>query len=502
VADPRVTVDPRTPVIVGAAQLLHRDGSGEEPLEPATLMVQALRGAADDSGAGEGLLRGADSLRCVPVIGWRYDDVASVVAEDLGVQPRETVQSALIGGDGPQVLVNDTARAIASGQIDVALIAGGEAIGSVRVAELSGGALAWRHRAGRTHPTRTLEEERAPVDQAEAAVGLALPVYTYALIEGAVRHAAARPRKAHLAMLAELWSRLSAVAARNPHAWISRAYTAQQIAAPTPDNRLVAEPYTKLLTANIRVNMATGLAMASAEAARLLGVPRDRWVFLHSGAQAQDRWFVGQRHELHRSPAIAAVGRAALGHAGVTIDEIAHVDLYSCFPSAVQVAAREIGLALDDAARAPTLTGGLTFAGGPGNNYTSHAIATLVPLLRDDPDAYGLTTAVGWYLTKHALGVYGGHPPRKPFASLDPEPRHGPARPWRTGYLGPATLETYTLAYDRDGSPDAAILSALTPTGERVLTRSTRRDVIDAMLNVDRLGAGIELGADGDVAFS
>lgn len=464
-------------------------------------MVRALRAAAEDAGTGERLLRRADSLRCVPVIGWRYDDVAAIIAEDLGVQPRETVQSALIGGDGPQVLVNDTARAIAQGHIDVALLAGGEAIGSVRAAELAGQALGWRHHARQTRPTRTLEEQRAPVNQTEADAGLTLPVYMYALIEGAVRSSAARASDAHLAAIAGLWSRMSAVAACNSHAWIRRAYTPQQIATPTPDNRRVAEPYTKLLTANIRVNMATGLVMASAQAARLLRVPRERWVFVLAGAQAQDRWYATERHELARSPAIAAAASAALAHAGVTIDDIAHVDLYSCFPAAVEVAARELGLALDDAARPPTLTGGLTFAGGPGNNYSSHAIATLVQLLRAAPDAYGLTTAVGWYLTKHALGIYGGRPPRAPFASLDPEPLHPPARRSRGDYLGPAVLETYTVAYDRDGAADAAILSALAPKGERIVTRSTRPEVIDAMLSADPIAAQIELRADGCVSF-
>ena len=141
-----MSIDPRTPVIVGAGQVLHRDVDDVQSSEPATLIVEALRRAAEDSGAGQRLLRRADSVRCVPVIGWHYPDVAAVVAEDLGSVPRETVQSSLVGGDGPQLLVNDTARAIAAGQLDVALLGGGEAGGSLRAAQVAGRTPPWRGR--------------------------------------------------------------------------------------------------------------------------------------------------------------------------------------------------------------------------------------------------------------------------------------------------------------------------------------------------------------------
>ena len=176
------------------------------------------------------------------------------------------------------------------------------------------------------------------------------------------------------------------VAAGNPHAWLQRAYTAEEIATPSPANRMVAAPYTKLLTANIQVNMATGLILTSAAAAEHAGVPTDRWIFIHAGAQAHERWHVAERRTLsvHRRSGPWAAPPSS--RPGVTIDEVAHLDVYSCFPSAVQIAARELGLAIDEPGRDLTVTGGLTFAGGPGNNYTSHAIASLMPRLRADPD--------------------------------------------------------------------------------------------------------------------
>lgn len=489
-------IDPRTPVIVGAGQVLSRDVPGREPCEPVALIARALRRAGEDSGTGERLLRRADSVRCVPSIGWQYQDAAALVAEDLGVRPRETAQSAAIGGDGPQVLVNDTARAILAGELDVALLGGGEAIASLRSLQRSGRDPQWRRQPQSVRPTRELGRKRAPTNQAETAAGLAPPVFMYALIEGAVRAGNGSDQDSHLAQIARLWSRFSAVAAENPSAWIRRRYTQAQIATPTRENRPVAAPYTKLLTANIRVNMATGLILTSAQAAERAGVPRDAWVFIHAGAQAQERWHVSEREHLAASPAIAAAGRAALRHAGIAIDEVAYVDLYSCFPAAVEIAARELGLAIDDPARPPTLTGGLTFAGGPGNNYSAHAIATLVRRLREDPGAYGLVTAVGWYLTKHAVGVYSGRPPRRAFVSLEPKPRHPPARRVRNGYVGPATLEAYTVTYQRDASPEAAIISAHTAEGERTLIRTPDREILDALLAEDPIGWTIRVAAD------
>ncbi len=496
-----VVLDPRTPVIVGAGQVLRRELSGEEPTEPVALIAEALRRAGEDSGTGERLLRAADSVRCAPVIGWRYRDAAALVAGDLRAQPHETVQSAAIGGEGPQLLLNDTARAIAAGELDVALLGGGEAVASVRAAERAGRALPWSRQDEGSHPTRTLGEDRAGVNEMEAAAGLAPPVFMYALIESAVRAASGRTAEAHLALIAELWSRFSRVAAENPHAWIARSYTPAQIATPTSENRLVCTPYTKLLTANIQVNMAAGVILASAGAARRAGVPRDRWVFVHAGAHAEDEWHVSERRRLGASPAIHAAGRAACRHAGIAIDEVAHIDLYSCFPAAVEIAARELGLALEDAARPLTVTGGLTFAGGPGNSYSMHAIATMVERLRESPDAFGLVTALGWYVTKHAAGVYSAHPPRQPFASLEPRPERPRARRARAEHTGPATIEACTVAYRRDGSPEAAIISALNAREERALIRTADRQVIDWVLSDDPLGRSIELAAGGRLAI-
>jgi acetyl-CoA C-acetyltransferase len=234
----------------------------------------------------------------------------------------------------------------------------------------------------------------------------------YALLETAVRGRAQADRESHQRSIAELWSGFSDVAASNPCAKLRRHVGVEELLAARP----VSAPYTKLLTANADVDLATGLIMCSSQAAADAGVPRDRWVFPLAAAHAQEEWFVSERADLAASPAIRAAARAALEHAQLEIDEVAHVDIYSCFPSAVQIAAAELGLAANR--RPLTVTGGLTFAGGPGNNYTSHAIAALVERLRAEPDGSALCTAVGWYLTKHAALVLSGSPGRSEFEAL------------------------------------------------------------------------------------
>jgi len=497
----RVGIDPLTPVIVGTGQVLARDVD-EGHAEPVALIARALREAARDSGAGEQLLRRADSVRCVPVVGWHYRDAAALVAEELGASPRETAQSGQFGGDGPQVLINDTAASIAAGELEVALIGGGEAVTFVRDARREGRQLRWRSQEEDVPAARTLGEDHPPVADAEGAAGLAPPVYMYALIESAVRGVTGESPEAHLGRIAGLWSRFSEVAATNPNAWLQHAYTADEIATPTPANRLVAAPYTKLLTANIQVNLAAGLILTSAAAAARAGVPKDRWVFIHAGAQVHERWHVGERHTLAASPAIRAAGRGVLQRAGVSIDEVAHLDVYSCFPSAVEVAARELGIDIDDPGRSLTVTGGLTFAGGPGNNYVSHSVATLVRRLREDPEAYGLATAVGWYLTKNAAGVYSSRPPRQPYSTLTPQLQLPPPRIVVDDHTGPAGIEAYTVQFDRDGGAEAAIVSAITPEGARALVRSTDPEVIAMILAEPDAGAPVELSGGALLAAS
>lgn len=492
------TLAPDTPVLVGAGQLVqHHPDTAEDP---AKLAVRALRQAAGDAGAGQSLLAEADAVFAVASASWQYRDLGALVAQAVGATTADTVQSSTYGGDGGQLLVNEAAQAIADGTYEIVLVTGAEAGATMAAAQRAGTEVAWPEQAPEVAPTRTAGIDKEANNAAETAVGLGAPIYMYALMESANRHRLGRAPKEHIQAVGELWSRFSAVGADNPNAWLPRRFSAPELTTPTPENRTVSAPYTKLLCANLQVDMAAGLVLCSAAVAEEAGIPQDKWVFVHAGASALDEWFVSERAELAASPAIRAVGAAALEHAGVTIDRIGPVDLYSCFPVAVQIAARELGLPTDDPGRPLSVTGGLTFGGGPGNNYGTHAIATMVQQLRDDPAAFGLSTSLGWYVTKHALGIYSATPPQRPYAHLRPVVDNPPARPVRTGYAGPAVVEAYTLPYGRDGEPEAAIVSLIAPDGARVLLRTDSADIVAELRDGDALGWPVTV-RDGALTF-
>lgn len=491
-------IAPNTPVLVGAGQLVQHEPNPAE--DPATLAVRALRQAAQDTGVGRSLLSSADAVFAVASASWQYRDLGALVAQSVGASAADTVQSSTYGGDGGQLLVNEAAQAIADGTYEIVLVTGAEAGATMAAAQRAGTEVQWPEQGPEVEPTRIAGIDKEANNAAETAVGLGAPIYMYALMESANRHRLGRDPKEHLQAVGELWSRLSAVGADNPNAWLPQRFSAPELTTPTAENRTVSAPYTKLLCANLQVDMAAGLVLCSAAAAEEAGIPQDKWVFVHAGASAHDEWFVSERADLAASPAIRAVGAAALEHAGLTIDQIGPVDLYSCFPVAVQIAARELGLATDDPGRSLSVTGGLTFGGGPGNNYGTHAIATMVQQLRDDPDVFGLSTSLGWYVTKHALGIYSATPPQRSYAHLRPIVDNPPARPVRTGYEGPAVVEAYTLPYGRDGEPEAAIVSLIAPDGARALARSTSADLVAALRDGDALGLPVTV-RDGDIEF-
>jgi acetyl-CoA C-acetyltransferase len=266
----------------------------------------------------------------------------------------------------------------------------------------------------------------------------------------------------------------------------------EEIGTPSGSNRRVTFPYTKLLNANIQVDQAAALILCSAETAEGLGVPRDRWVFLHAGAAAADEWFLSHRATLAASPAIAACGRAVFDHAGVGPDDLGAVDLYSCFPAAVQLGADALGLGLE---RQLTETGGLTFFGGPGNNYATHGIGAVVRALREQ-GGVGLASALGWYATKHAVGLYGSEPPRDGYRAFEPPVGGPPARAVAEPGDFEATAETCTVVYERDGAASYGILFALLDDGRRALGITRDGDVLAEMPTDGFLGSRVRFDVD------
>ncbi|MFN8053071.1 MAG: acetyl-CoA acetyltransferase [Acidimicrobiales bacterium] len=490
------SLDPNTPVIVGVGQHLNRDESSL--LDPLALAVIAARAAAEDcaSSSADSVLAGLDAVGVVPIVSWRYGDPGPQIAAALGATPSLTLYPSM-GGNTPQMLMNRVCERIAAGQLSSALVCGAEAYRTRMRARKSDAPLPWERQDLELQPGWTDGSAFDMAHQAELALGVMMPTQTYPMFENALRHEAGRSADEHSAYIAGIWSRYSEVAAANPNAWDRTFYSPDEIATVTASNRIVGFPYTKHMVSNPDVDMASAVIVCSVARATELGVPRDRWVFPHSGADGKDR-YLSTRASFTGSPAIRHAGRAALDLAGVAIDDVAHLDVYSCFPSAVEIGCAELGISTD---RQLTVYGGLCFAGGPWNNPVGHAIAAMVDVLRSDPGSRGLVTANGGNVQKHSFGVYSTEPPASGFRTANPQAEIDAVPPVDVaeGYEGPATIEAWTVMHDRDGSRGRAHATVRTPEGARAWAATNDADVAEALEAADPTGWAVTIGPDADL---
>lgn len=496
-----MALDPRTPVIIGVGQHNQRVDRGEPALEPVDLMVVASETALADCGSPSPVDRAAiDSVRTVGLLSWRYTNPGALVAERLGVGHAVDSGVSAMGGNSPQMLLNETALDIAAGRVSCVLLAGAEAWRTRMAARAAGGKPDWTIEPDGTQAAREIGVPVEMNHEAETSLGIFLPIQLYPMFEQARRHHLGRSMDDHLPQVAALWSRFSEVAASNPNAWIQEAMSPEEIMTPTPENRMVGYPYTKVMNSNNAVEQSAAVLLCSVEVAERLGVPRQRWVFPLAGGDGHDHPYVSHRADLYTSPAVGIIGRATMDAAGVTVDDLDHVDLYSCFPVAVQVGADELGLDLD---RQLTLTGGLAFAGGPWNNYVMHSIAAMAEAVRADGGT-GLVWANGGYLTKHAFGIYGTEPPADGFRHVHPQDEIDAlaSREVATDHEGPATIESWVVMHDRDSQPESAFVALLTEDGRRAWGMTADADVLAEMLAVDMIDRAVERHADGTVTLA
>jgi acetyl-CoA C-acetyltransferase len=463
------------PVLVGVGQMLQRLDDPREAAEPLAMMVTALERAGEDSGAPK-LLQRAESVY-VPRGATSYGDPGRVVARRLGATPSETVGTPY-GGNFAQACVFDAAREIRAGRRSVALVVGAETGRSAGQAQKAGVELSVTDAPGA--PDRALAEDKAIFHDAELARGFNSASAIFAVIDNAIRYANGESLEEHSQRLAELWAGFNSVARDNPNAWFPEARTAEEIGAASPANPMICSPYTRLMNAYARVDMAAGIIVCSLAVAREAGVPEEKLVYLHAATEANDIPFLSTRGEFHRSPAMRIAGGRALELAGKKIEEIEYFDLYSCFPSAVQVAATELEIPRD---RRLTVTGGLTFAGGPLNSYTLHAIARMVEVLREDRGSMGLVSGNGGWLAKHSFGIYSTAPPQDGFhyENLQEQVDAFPGREAVIDWDGPVTIEAYTVAH-RGGKPHVAFASCITPDGRRTWGTLEDPAVLAAMM--------------------
>jgi acetyl-CoA C-acetyltransferase len=486
--------------MVGAGQLDHHGTDLDTAPEPAALMVDALRAAEADSG-GTGLLAAVDSLRTVGQLSRHYPNVADLVAGRIGASPRQLVQSRM-GGNLAGSMVIDAARAIQAGDLDVAVVCGAESWRTRNRARAAGVALPWTDQPEDLPPPEPYGPSTPLSSDVERARGVVAAPHIYALFETALRARRALGVQEHRQRIGGLWSAFSEVAAQNPHAWSPHFLTPDAIWEATPENRMIAFPYTKRLCSNNSVDQGAAVILTSVAAAERHGVPREQWVFLHAGAEANDHWFVSERADLCSSPAVRLAGRDLFVLGDTAPEELAHVDLYSCFPSAVQIAAEELGLIPREGGDATgwggvgasvplTVTGGMNFAGGPWNNYPVHGLATMVGVLRSDPGTTGLCTANGGWTTEHALVLLSTEPPTAgafrtstPQAEVDALPTVEVDDAW----VGPVTVESATVVHDREG-PERVIVAGRTPAGRRTWCTGHDPDLMTAIETRELVGA-------------
>lgn len=444
-------------MVVAAGQCSERD-------EPVAAMDLMTRAAEQCLAQVPGLSGEIDRVSVVNIMSPVPPAPAAALARRLKLSPGRT-EMTTIGGNSPQVLVNRAAADVAAGRVRAVLVAGAEAQRTQK-------AFATPEpdpEEQRMAPDPVVGDERSGVGRAELDAGLIAPVHVYALFESVLSSRAGRDFAQQRHFLGELMAPLTVVAASHPAAWFPERRTPQELSEVGPDNRLVAEPYTKRLCAVINVDQAATVLVTSLAAARRAGVA-ERAVFCLSGAEANDVWFPTARPDPGSSPAIGAATSAALEAAGVGPDDVDAFDLYSCFPCALEMGAAAIGLAVDDP-RGLTVTGGLPYFGGPGNNYTLHAIATMTDRLRASGGT-GLVTGLGWYATKHAVGLYGTVPPAEGWRAGDTAGAQAAidagAAPVATDVVGPATVIASTVVAGRQGPPQAAPVIARLSDGRQV----------------------------------
>lgn len=474
------------PIIVGIGQLTQRTNDVDQAREPLDLISSAIRAAVTDTGVA--LLPAVDALLVVNQISWLYDDLPRQISARLGMEPGYHFYSSW-GGTQPTRLLDQAARRIAMGESRVVVVCGGEALRSCELFDRAGRQPPWT-----AAPPDGLSASMRPIDpQAVVSAaawqhGLRMPINVYPLYENRLRYAAALSTADNQRWSAELWSGLSRVAATNPAAWYGSAVPPEQIVAVSTENRMICHPYPKLMNALMAVDQAAAVVLTDTDMARQLGIPEEHWIYIWGGRGAHEQPDFLLRPDYERSEAMELVLDETLAMAARTINEIDVLELYSCFPCVPKLAIRHLGL---DHTRPISVAGGLTFFGGPGNNYMLHAAVAMAAALRRGDGQHGLLYGQGGYVTYHHALVLAraarpdGYSPdewanerqtrleARPVPELDETPS------------GRATIETYTVVYDRHGEYQTGIIVGRLAHGARFVANTPPDDLASLRRLVD-----------------
>jgi len=453
----------RAPVLVGVAQYVGRETDPTTAPDPVTMLADVATRAAYDSGVGQSVFAHVDTYLQIPLAYWTPVNGAALVAEQLGIDERARVQHTGGGGEIGVLAANHLAMEIMAGRSEVAVMTGGQIWKTHERAKAAGVELDWPTGGDPTGADdRFAPVAKAMVSEIEERHRLTRPIQAYPLFENALRAAQGMTLAEHAQRLGEMMTEFTAVAAANPYAWFPTERSAEELATPTPENRMIGFPYTKYLNAVLNTDQAGAYLMTSVAKARELGIPEDRWVYWWGGHNAaEEAWFVSTRPNFAECPSMRDSSVGALNQAGVGVDDIALFDFYSCFPVAVRMACATLGI--DELDPRPfTVTGGLPYAGGPGSAYNMNSIAAMVEQLREDDRSIGMVTGNGYFLTKHAAAVLSARPKQGGWDRPDGPPpsasmETAPANPDDSA-AGPGRIEAYTVMHDRDGQPSTGYI--------------------------------------------
>lgn len=438
------------PILISAAQYTHRKSENER-LDPVSLMVKSAKDALDIPKS-EKMKELIDSIYMVNINSWSYRDAPGQVNEILGIDPQEKVYLS-DGGNTPQMLVNRAARKIYQGFKKNILIIGGEASYSVYQAKKGRIKLSWPKKED---PEYMEGEIWHGTNDFENKYKLIIPPYSYAIFETAYRAAAGLSIDKHRKQMGKLFEKFSQIASRHPYAWTKKAFTREEIINSSPNNRKICYPYTKRLCSNMFVDQSAAILITNVQIAERLDIPKENWIYLMGASDFQNIFDITRRPKLYNSPAAKVGYKVALKQAALSLEDIDMFDIYSCFPSIVEIISDELGIKEDDD-RQLTLTGGLPYFGGPWSNYSLHAIATAVNKIQQNSDLKIMIIANGGYNTKQSFGIYGKEPPKYGFNEIDTHDSQNKILNKRLPEplkktKGMCKILGYTLIYEREGT--------------------------------------------------
>jgi len=478
-------LDPRTPVIAGvgvATQSVDEPGGGAEAIE---LMLAATRAAAADAGS-DAILAEVGRI-AVPAGNWRYSDPGRLVAERIGAPAART--SLVQVGIPQQTLFDDAYLAVRDGGLDVALVVGGEAMRRATLARRAGVEAAETEQTG-VAPDDLQQPSSEIITKTEIEGGIASAMAPFAIIDNALRAHEGRTIAEHRDEIARLCAGFSRVASTNPHAAFPTPRDEAFLREPSERNRPMAFPYNKWHCAQMNVDQAGAILICSLAAARRLGIDASRVVFPQVALESSLSVPVSQRAHIHRWPSMEVLGAAAEAHLGYALTDIEPVEIYSCFPAAVRVQQRALGLPTDGV---PTITGGEAFAGGPWNNFVLQTTAAMVEQVRTTPGRPGLVTTLSGLMNKPGLAVYSTEPGDRPLLVADLVDAATGATERRTvreGYAGPATVVTYTVFYDGQ-TPVRTTVIADTADGDRCVAQCADPELAERVTREELCGRPI-----------